>query len=131
MAEKPSTDAVGYKKPPKDHQFLPGQSGNPHGRPKGRNFKSDLREELAETIAFRDGARDVMISKQRALIKRLIAEAIRGDTRAIASVLSFCSRAFGDEDDDEQRSAEDSEIVDAFAPRPANRQAIQPLHDNT
>jgi Family of unknown function (DUF5681) len=26
--------AFGYKKPPKDHQFRPGESGNPSGRPK-------------------------------------------------------------------------------------------------
>jgi len=122
MTDKHDADAVGYKNPPKQYRFQPGENGNPHGRPKGaRNFKSDLRDELAETIAFRDGERDVTISKQRALIKRLVAEAIRGDTRAITSVLTFCVRAFGDEDDDEQRSAEDSEIVDAFAPRPAHR----------
>ena len=120
MAEKPSTDAVGYKKPPKDHRFLPGQSGNPHGRPKGRNFKSDLRQELAETIAFRDGARDVMISKQQALIKRLVGKAIGGDARAISTVLSLCMRAFGDEDDDEGTSAEDQEIVEAFSVKPAD-----------
>ncbi len=125
MTEKPVDGAVGYKKPPKTHQFQAGQSGNPHGRPKGaRNFKSDLRDELAETIAFRDGAGEVMISKQRALIKRLVAEAIGGDTRAISSVLSFCARAYGDEDDDQQRSAEDQEIVDAFDPRSAKRAEI-------
>ena len=30
-----SKDEVGYKKPPKKHQFKPGQSGNPTGLPKG------------------------------------------------------------------------------------------------
>jgi len=58
-----------------------------------------------------------MISKQRALIKRLVAEAIGGDTRAISSVLSFCARAFGDEEDDQ--APEDQEIADAFAQRSA------------
>lgn len=120
MTEKPDADAVGYKRPPKDHQFRPGQSGNPLGRPKGaRNFRNDLREELGEVIAFHDGNRDVMISKQRALIKRLVAEAIGGDTRAISSILSFCARTFGDEED--EQSPEDKEIVDAFALRSAKR----------
>ena len=27
---------VGYRKPPKEHQFKPGQSGNPKGRPKAK-----------------------------------------------------------------------------------------------
>lgn len=36
---KPKKDAesnVGYKQPPKEHQFPPGQSGNPNGPPKRR-----------------------------------------------------------------------------------------------
>ena len=125
MTEKPRTDAVGYKKPPKEPP-VPSRPERQSARPaqRARNFKSDLRDELAETIAFRDGAGEVMISKQRALIKRLVAEAIGGDTRAISSVLSFCARAYGDEDDDEQRSAEDQEIVDAFDPRSAKRAEI-------
>lgn len=125
MTEKPADDAVGYKKPPKTHRFRPGHSGNPGGRPKGkRNFKAELRDELSEPIAFRDGVRDVTISKQRAIIKRLVAEAIRGDARAIASVLSFCERAYGDVDDDEQRSAEDQEIIDAFNTHSSKRAEI-------
>ena len=43
-----------------------------------------------------------------------LTEAIRGDNRAINSVLSLCARAFGDEDHDEGSSAEDQDIVDAF-----------------
>lgn len=31
------SDDVGYKKPPKKHQFKKGQSGNPKGRPKKSN----------------------------------------------------------------------------------------------
>ena len=41
---------VGYRKPPKATQFKQGQSGNPHGRPKGtKNLKTDLIEELSST----------------------------------------------------------------------------------
>ena len=33
---KQGKNEVGYKKPPKEHQFKPGQSGNPAGPPKRR-----------------------------------------------------------------------------------------------
>jgi hypothetical protein len=39
MAEDNPIDAVGYRRPPRNRQFKPGQSGNPTGRPKGtKNF---------------------------------------------------------------------------------------------
>ena len=79
--------SVGYGKPPKHARFKPGQSGNPRGRPKGtRNLATDLNEELAEKIIVTEGGRPLKISKQRAMIKSLLAKALKGDTRA-ASVL--------------------------------------------
>ena len=118
MTEEDKPNAVGYKRPPKDRQFHRGQSGNLNGRPKGvRNFKTDLREELSESISIREGGRDISISKQRALIKRLVASAIDGDARSIATLMSFCARAFGDDNDEQEQAPEDREIVQAFKRR--------------
>ena len=33
QTKRSSKPEVGYKKPPKEHQFKPGQTGNPHGAP--------------------------------------------------------------------------------------------------
>jgi hypothetical protein len=119
MSRQNDSNSVGYKQPPKSYQFRPGQSGNPNGRPKGtRNFKSDLRDELNETISVSEGGREVTISKQRAFIKRLVASAIAGDARAVNTLMSFCARAFGDDDDEQQLSPEDRQIAAAFPHRP-------------
>jgi Family of unknown function (DUF5681) len=119
MSEEYEADAVGYKRPPREHQFRSGQSGNPSGRPKGaRNFRSELREELSEVITVHDGDREIQISKQRALIKSVVAAAIDGNQRAAASVLAMCMRMLADAENDEAiERAEDADIVEAFTTR--------------
>jgi hypothetical protein len=127
MTKQKLPDAVGYKHPPRAHQFQPGQSGNPAGRPSGaRSLKSDLRDELAELISFGEGAHSVELSKQRVLMKKLVGAAIEGDARAVATVLSITIRALGENDCEEPEEApEDREILQAFAPRPAKSVPIE------
>lgn len=111
---------VGYCKPPRSSQFRPGVSGNPNGRPKGtRNLATDLAAELGEQIAVRENGRLRQISKQRALIKSLMAKALEGDVRASAAVLALYARVISEPPEDEGRPIDDDEllIIRRFGPR--------------
>ena len=83
----PNDEKVGYRKPPEHSRFKKGRSGNPSGRPKGaKHLKTDLIEELAEQVVVREGEHPMKITKQRAIVKRLIAETVKGDPRMAATL---------------------------------------------
>jgi hypothetical protein len=110
---------VGYRKPPEATRFKPGQSGNPRGRPKGSlNLATDLSAELGEQITVREGGRQRRISKQRALVKSLMAKALQGDVRATTAVLALYARVIS-EPEDEGHPIEEDEllIIRRFGPR--------------
>ena len=106
---------VGYGKPPKATQFEKGKSGNPRGRPKGSlNLATDLTAELGENITIREDGRPRKVSKQRALIKSLMAKALQGDVRATASLLALYARVIND---NQPIEADELQVLRRFAPR--------------
>ncbi len=113
---------VGYGKPPKHTRFQPGQSGNPRGRPKGtKNLKTDLMEELGEKIIVREGGQARKVSKQRAVVKSVVARTLKGDVRAAALLTSMMMRLLdtgeGAPDVEDALIDDELEILGAFADR--------------
>lgn len=74
------------------HQFKPGQSGNPNGRPKGTlNFKTILRKILDDDISFDDpiSKHPVVIQVREAIVLRLVEKALGGNLDAINDVRTW------------------------------------------
>lgn len=121
MSDEPRPDTVGYCRPPVHTRFKPGRSGNPKGRPKGTaNLKTDLGEELSERIRIREGERNLKVSKQRAMLKALVAKALKGDARAAHVILNLVSKLFEPETAAEQvpkLTADDQAILERFLAR--------------
>ncbi len=120
-----SDDDIGYKKPPKKHQFKPGQSGNKKGRPKGaKNLKTDLMEELGEMITIKEGGKPKKISKQRAVLKSLAVKAVQGDPRAANTLLTMTIKLLTDEGEiteEQELTATDKAVLDAFTAKIISR----------
>jgi hypothetical protein len=111
---------IGYRKPPKATRFKAGQSGNPKGRPRGSpNLATDLSAELGEQITIREGGQARQVSKQRALIKSLMAKALQGDVRATTALLALYARSIPESPEDEGSVVEEDEllILRRFGPR--------------
>jgi hypothetical protein len=106
---------VGFKKPPVHSRFRKGCSGNSKGRPKGtKNLRTDLTEVLQERITVSEGDRKVRMSKQRAVVKTLIAKTLKGDSRSATTLLNTIVRALGFADT----------AVDVEQPLDANEQEL-------
>lgn len=77
-----------YKQPPTEHQFKPGQSGNPHGMPKGTKLISTWINELLNDETFIVKIREGKKFKEykgapiKAIIKAQTTLAMAGDTKA-------------------------------------------------
>ena len=77
MNKPEPTYSVGYARPPKQHQFKPGNPGGP-GRPKGR---LSLRTMLVKSLA-RNNAKAA-----RRIVERLISDAKKGDVKALLTIV--------------------------------------------
>ena len=96
---------VGYCRPPEEHRFKAGSSGNPRGRPKRRESVYETAGRvMAEPVHASAGGKTVKLSTIKALFRRTCTEALRGDVRAMkrAFELIFTLQPPGRDPADEQ-----------------------------
>jgi hypothetical protein len=108
--------ATGYARPPKEHQFQPGQSGNRKGRPKGtKNTATLLREILDRKIEIRRGNTIRKISVREAMLTRFAESALKGDTKSAAFLLQrYDTMEANGGDENRGVSQEEQEIIDKY-----------------
>jgi hypothetical protein len=105
-AKLPGPYSVGYGKPPEHSRFRKGQSGNPHGRPKGRlNIASVLLKTLREKVTIEEDGKHRTMTKLEASMKQLVNKAASGDLRALCFLVGITREA--EQSASEQAGAKD------------------------
>jgi hypothetical protein len=108
--------SVGYGKPPKQHQFQPGQCGNRKGRPKGlKNTLTLLRDILDRKIEVRVGGTLRKMSVREAILTRFAEAALKGDTKSAAFLLQRYDMIESDpEHANNATTPDEQELIDAY-----------------
>ena len=86
---------VGYGRPPAEHQFVKGASGNPSGRAKVRpaTFAETLQDVLELPVHARLEDRAVKLTTFEAMFLKLCKRALTGDRAAMKVVFNFIAEA--------------------------------------
>lgn len=81
---------IGFRNPPKHTRFVKGQSGNPHGRPKGsQNAATIIDRACRERIRVTTNGKVRHLSKFEAAMLQLLNKAASGDLRAMQQLLGW------------------------------------------
>jgi len=109
---------VGYGRPPQEHQFRPGTSGNPRGRPRGaKNESTILREILSRKIKNRSGDRVRTITVLEGILLRIADDSLKGDIKSATFLLNRYGSMVSGELQRSEISDDDRQVLDAYAAR--------------
>ncbi len=87
MSGQSNQSGVGYGNPPKSTQFRKGQSGNPKGRPRGRNKGIPFDTVLGQIVTVRENGIERKISAAEAFISKLTRQGLDGDSAVARDIL--------------------------------------------
>jgi hypothetical protein len=80
---------IGRGRPPREHRFKKGSSGNPRGRPKGsKNLKTYVTKAAREKVSVRQNGKSKRIPKIEATIAQLSNKAASGDPRSMEQFIN-------------------------------------------
>ena len=134
---------VGPGHPPREHQFKPGQSGNPKGaRRKPKSIVPDLRAHLESSLnnkmTLKYGDQERLVTLAKAGIDQLVLQFAQGDRHArrdliaLAKALSFDLTAgdkTGDNDPDSHTREGDAALIADYLRRHALKTTAQHSSD--
>jgi|SRR5580692_7549446 hypothetical protein len=93
---EPARYEVGYGRPPRDHQFKSGKSGNARGRPKGAKSEATiLKTLLYRKIEIREGGRVRKVTVYEAIYLRCVEDALKGNVKTANFVLGRLAAGSG------------------------------------
>lgn len=94
-SSKGASARVGHKRPPKGSRFAKGQSGNPKGRPRGRNRTAPYEAVLGQMVTIRDGAVEKRMSAAEAFMLHLAKRGLEGDGPAGRALMTTIEEISG------------------------------------
>lgn len=121
---------IGYGKPPKKSQFKKGQSGNSKGRPKNsKNTYVLLDEALSKKMTVIENGEQIQISKRQAIILQLVNKGVKGEIKAIGTLLPHMLMSDAKEEDKAKilaaLSNDDEKIIENFMKELTNYDGIE------
>lgn len=117
---------VGKGRPPLQHRFKKGVSGNPSGekrnKPKSkrkpRNLRAEVIDELEQRVVVSQRGRRRQIPQKAAFAKQLVADALSGNAKARDQLIKLVSQSDAYDEVEEAESpigaAKDAEILERF-----------------